>query len=59
MGKSPSIKLYYATTGKWIGDKNLTTIIDSGMKDLKQLDLFHDVKFIPYKHLLVVRFPSR
>lgn len=47
MAKSPSIKLYYATTGKWIGDKNLTTIIDSGIKDLKQLDLFHDVKFIP------------
>jgi cold shock CspA family protein len=47
MEKSPSLKLYYATTGKWIGDVNLTTIINSGIKDLKELNLFNDVKFIP------------
>ncbi|RYU96047.1 AIPR family protein [Emticicia agri] len=47
MEKSPSLKLYYATTGKWLGDINLTTIINSGIQDLKSLDLFSDVKFIP------------
>ena len=47
MEKSPIIKLYYATTGKWLGDQNLVTIIDSGIIDLKQLGIFFDVKFIP------------
>ncbi len=47
MDKSPVLKLYYATTGKWVGDLNLLTIINSGIKDLKESDYFSDVKFIP------------
>ncbi|MDH6354589.1 cold shock CspA family protein [Dysgonomonas sp. PH5-45] len=47
MDKSPSLKLYYATTGKWLNDINLQTIINSGIKDLKQLDIFSDIKFLP------------
>lgn len=47
MDKSPSIKLYYATTGKWLDDQNLKTIIASGIRDLKELDLFSNIKFIP------------
>ncbi len=47
MDKSPVLKLYYATTGKWLNDKNLLTIINSGLKDLKDTDLFSEVKFIP------------
>ena len=47
MEKSPSLKLYYATTGKWLDDQNLTVIINSGIKDLKALGIFYDVKFIP------------
>lgn len=47
MGKSPSLKLYYATTGKWLADQNLVTIINSGIKDLKSLDIFCDIKFVP------------
>lgn len=47
MEKSPSLKLYYATTGKWLGDQNIQTIIDSGIKDLLSLDLFSDIRFIP------------
>lgn len=47
MEKSPSLKLYYATTGKWTSDQNLTTIINSGIKDLKSLDIFTEIKFIP------------
>lgn len=47
MDKSPSLKLYYATTGKWLNDKNIQVIIDSGIKDLKQLGIFYDIKFFP------------
>ena len=47
MEKSPTLKLYYATTGKWLADQNLTTIINSGISDLKTFDLFSDIKFIP------------
>jgi hypothetical protein len=47
MEKSPSLKLYYATTVKWTSDKNLVTIINSGIKDLKAFDIFSDIKFIP------------
>ncbi len=46
--KSPNLKLYYATTGKWTGDVNLQTIIDSGIRDLRTMDLFTNIKFIPY-----------
>lgn len=45
--KSPILRLYYATTGKWTGDQNLKTIINSGMFDLKTEDLFSEIKFIP------------
>jgi len=45
--KSPSVKLYYATTGKWVNDQNLVTTINTGKEDLKTLDLFSDIKFIP------------
>lgn len=47
MDSSPSLKLYYATTGKWVGDQNLKVIIESGIKDLKAIDIFSDIKFIP------------
>lgn len=47
MEKSPTLKLYYATTGKWLADQNLQTIINSGITDLKCFDLFSDIKFIP------------
>lgn len=47
MDKSPSLKLYYATTGKWGNDQNLTTIINSGIKDLYGFEIFSTIKFIP------------
>ena len=47
MDKSPVLKLYYATTGRWLNDRNLLTIIESGLKDLNLTDLFCEVKFIP------------
>jgi cold shock CspA family protein len=47
METSPSLKLYYASTGKWMNDQNLTTIINSGVKDLEESELFSNIKFIP------------
>lgn len=47
METSPTLKLYYATTGKWMDDQNLKTIINSGIRDLREFDLFSDIKFIP------------
>lgn len=49
MEKSPSLKLYFATTGKWLDDKNLLTIIQSGLNDLKSLGIFSqsNIKFTP------------
>ncbi len=47
MHRSPSLKLYYATTGKWVGDQNLRVIIDSCIKDIRAMDIFTDIKFIP------------
>lgn len=47
MEKSPVLKMYYATTGKWTDDQNLTTIINSFINDVKPTNLFSDIRFIP------------
>lgn len=47
MEKSPVLKMYYATTGKWKDDPNLTTIIDSFVRDIKPSNLFSNIRFIP------------
>jgi hypothetical protein len=44
---NPGCYLYYVTTGKWIGDQNLQARIDTGVGDLKAMQLFSDVKFFP------------
>lgn len=47
MEKSPSLKLFYASTGKWLDDKNLVVTINSGKSELLSLSIFSDIKFIP------------
>ncbi|SOD92748.1 AIPR family protein [Spirosoma fluviale] len=42
---NPQCYLYYTTTGKWIGDTNLTVRKDSVIKDLQDLTLFRKVDF--------------
>lgn len=39
--------MYYVTTGKWVGDQNLTSRIDSVVDDLKATNLFRSVVFEP------------
>lgn len=46
--ENPIIKLYYCTTGKWVGDQNLLAVINQGVSDLEQVNLFEKVCFYPY-----------
>lgn len=44
---NPQLSMYYVTTGKWVGDKTLQKIIDRNKKELKDLNIFSDIKFVP------------
>lgn len=44
---NPQLSMYYVTTGKWVGDKTLQKIIDRNKKELKDLNIFCDIKFVP------------
>lgn len=46
--RRPNCKLYYATTGKWTNDKNLTAVISSGRQEIEDSSLFETVSFQPY-----------
>lgn len=43
MDKSPSLKLYYAACGTWNNDQNISAIIETGKKELKDTGLFNSV----------------
>ena len=42
---NPQCFLYYATTGKWVGDTNLTVRRDGEKKDVEALGIFRNVSF--------------
>lgn len=44
---NPSCYLYYVTTGKWQGDKNLVARASAEVEELKATVLFKDVEFVP------------
>lgn len=44
---NPTCKLFYVTTGKWVGDTNLIAIIESGKEDLESTNLFDLIDIIP------------
>ncbi|MDV6344776.1 AIPR family protein [Nitrosomonas sp. Is37] len=44
---NPTLKLYYCTTGKWVDDQNLLGVINIGVSDLEQTNLFEKVSFSP------------
>lgn len=45
--QNPTLKLFYATTGKWVDDQNLCAVIDQGVRELEELNLFDKVLFVP------------
>ena len=47
MERSPTCRLYYATTGNWSDEPELCVRVDQGKKDLQQTNLFSNVEFIP------------
>nr|WP_315419950.1 AIPR family protein [uncultured Pedobacter sp.] len=46
--ENPNLKLYYITTGKWTEDPNLRGIIENGINNLEQTNLFDTVQFTPF-----------
>jgi hypothetical protein len=42
---NPSLRLYYATTGRWTGEANLEARRKAAEDDLRALNLFKDVEF--------------
>jgi len=45
--RNPICKLFYVTTGRWIGDQNLTAIIENATAELESSNLFDHVVFNP------------
>ena len=43
----PIARLYYVTTGKWVGDQNLEARRQAAVNDLAALNIFKDVEFSP------------
>ena len=44
---NPLVRMYYATTGKWLDDPKLVARIDHDREVLLELDIFRSVDFIP------------
>lgn len=47
INRRPHCRLFYACTGKWVGDQNLQAVIDSGQKEIEAIGIFDDVVIIP------------
>lgn len=45
--KNPKLSMYYVTTGKWVEDKTLVKVKDRNKKELQNLNIFSEIKFIP------------
>ena len=44
---NPICRLFYITTGRWTGDKNLEARRQAAIEDLQQLGIFREVEFLP------------
>lgn len=44
---NPQLSMYYVTTGKWVEDKTLKKLVERNEKELKELNIFSDIKFVP------------
>lgn len=52
----PCCFLYYVTTGKWMDDQNCVARKNMIIHDLKELDLFREVQFIPVDVNLIQKY---
>jgi hypothetical protein len=46
--ENPTIKMFFCTTGKWVEDQNLKAVINQGISDLEQHNLFEKITFSPF-----------
>ena len=44
---NPICRLFYITTGRWTGDRNLEARRQAAVEDLQQLGIFREVEFLP------------
>jgi hypothetical protein len=47
MERSPDLKLYFASTGNWMNDQNVMSIVNSNVKELEATGIFRNVIFQP------------
>ncbi len=52
----PICRLYYVTTGKWVGDQNLEARRQAAVNDMSALNIFKNVEFQPVDADLVQRW---
>lgn len=52
----PSCFLYYVTTGKWVDDQNCVARKNMVIHDLKEIELFQEVQFIPVDVNLIQKY---
>ncbi|GKX46282.1 AIPR family protein [Pectobacterium carotovorum] len=48
INRRPNCRLYYVTTGKWVGDVNLTAIVNNGVKEIDAIGIFEEIKIYPF-----------
>ena len=56
INRRPHCKLFYACTGKWVGDQNLQAIIDGGIAEIESLEVFENVSITPIGATDIQRF---
>ena len=44
---NPKLSMYYVTTGKWVDDKTLVKVKNRNEKELQNLNIFSEIKFVP------------
>lgn len=44
---NPQLAMYYVTTGKWVEDRTLKKLVERYETELKELNIFSDIKFVP------------
>ena len=44
---NPKLSMYYVTTGKWVNDKTLVKVKDRNEKELQNLNIFSEIRFVP------------
>jgi hypothetical protein len=53
---NPICRLFYVTTGRWTGDRNLEARRQAVIEDLQQLNIFREVDLLPVGADLIQRF---